>query len=283
MTTPALTPTFRYDRFPQDLAEKMRETASCIRSRVQTVTKTIIEVGIELIVIKRQLNHGQFTHWVEIECGFSVRTAENYMRAAIFAAGKCEMVSLFRPATVYRLAAKGTPPEVVATVLDSIKAGHVPTDNEIEVLFKQARRRQATIDTRPMSDCHHVDDRALELATEILKRLGPELAQELMENWEAVGNGLHRVIETDARSAVDNTAPVTTKTETFAGIDTGDAGGDVCDVAHRVELVRDPNDRSLYRPKGNSDNAEDDGLGIPEFLDRSKNGIGAKASASPAP
>jgi hypothetical protein len=54
------------------------------------------------------LGHGQFVQWLESECGFSLRSARNYMRASEFAADKNATIARLPPATLYRLSAKNT-------------------------------------------------------------------------------------------------------------------------------------------------------------------------------
>jgi hypothetical protein len=49
---------------------------------------SIVWIGRDLLAVKQMLEHGQFVHWVAKECGFSIRTAQNYMRVAEFFEGK---------------------------------------------------------------------------------------------------------------------------------------------------------------------------------------------------
>src|SRR5262249_5202495 len=244
----------------------------------------VIEIGRELISIKGQLEHGQFTEWVEIECGFSLRSAENYMRAAAFAVGKSETVSLLRPATAYRLAAKSAPPEVVSAVIRSIEAGHIPTDGEIDVLFDQARNGPRSRHSRPPS---RTKDKASpdELAALIINGLGAELARELVECWAEVGECLSDLLE--PRSSLASSVPAVDSGAAANGptaleqVNDGSNGVDA-ELERPVELVRDVKDENLYRPK-TSAATEGDGLDIPDFLDRRKNGMGSQALAPPAP
>jgi hypothetical protein len=285
VTTTALIPTFRYDHFSPEMKKALQETATRIRAQVRTATKAVIEIGRELISIKRQLEHGQFTEWVEIECGFSLRSAENYMRAAAFAIGKSETVSLLRPATAYRLAAKSAPPEVVSAVIRSIEAGHIPTDSEIDVMFDRARngpRLRHSMAPAGTKDKACPD----ELAALIISRLGPELARELVECWAEVGERLSALLEPQSSlvssvPAADSVAAAT-PTSTHEQADDG-ASRVLSELKHRVELVRDEKDENLYRPKSSAASNEADGLDIPDFLDRRKTAIGPQALAAPAP
>ncbi len=115
-----------------------------MRSAVGCTTAAIIAIGVELASVKTRLEHGTFTLWVEAECGFTMRTAENYIRVATFAADKNEMVSVLPPATLYKIAAESAPSDVVGEVLTSLNTGNplsavVIDDMLYNVRFKQRR------------------------------------------------------------------------------------------------------------------------------------------------
>jgi Protein of unknown function (DUF3102) len=66
-------------------AEFLRKRATRIRQGVKSTVESICDIGVQLCGAKRMLGHGQFVQWVESECGFSPRSAQNYMRASEFA------------------------------------------------------------------------------------------------------------------------------------------------------------------------------------------------------
>lgn len=105
--------TFTYDAAPAVSAAVLRAEAIRIRKMVNSTTEAIIEIGRALLGAKQSLEHGQFGEWVQTECGFGLRTAENYIRVSRFAEGKTKCVSLLNPTTAYRLAAKSAPPAIV--------------------------------------------------------------------------------------------------------------------------------------------------------------------------
>ena len=133
---------FDYNGVPAVTAAALRAEASRIRKLVKATTASIIEAGRALIAVKEQLDHGQFSDWVDAECGFSLRTAENYIRACQFAEGKNATVALLSPATVYRLAAKSTPPEVVDAVLQQAAKGEVISDDNVQVALAKAQQEK---------------------------------------------------------------------------------------------------------------------------------------------
>ena len=79
--------------------------------------------GLALLDAKQQLDHGQFHGWVLSQCGFSIRTAERYMRAAEFLEDKYDTVSHLQPSTIYRLSAKNMPASVIEQVLAQRTSG----------------------------------------------------------------------------------------------------------------------------------------------------------------
>ena len=136
---------FDYDGVPADTAEALRAQALRIRALVKNTTAIIIQVGNDLIAVKQAIEHGKFLDWIEAECGFSIRTAENYIRAAEFAEGKNATVAILNPATVYRLAAKSAPVEIVNAVIGRAEKGEIVSDRDVVAALEEARyqRRQA--------------------------------------------------------------------------------------------------------------------------------------------
>jgi hypothetical protein len=130
---------FNYDTLPAATAASLRKQAARIREGVKATTAAIIEVGRDLIAAKQDLEHSQFCEWVEAECVFSVRSAQNYMRAAEFAEGKNATIAFLQPATVYKLSAKSAPPEVVQEVIDRAAKGKVISDRDVIAALNEAK------------------------------------------------------------------------------------------------------------------------------------------------
>lgn len=130
---------FNYTELPAEIVKDAQFRAEQIRQLSRTTIDCILLVGRHLIEVKKKLQHGQFSDWVESECGFTLRTAENYIRAAAFAEGKNETVALLPPATVYKLAAKSTPPELAQAVIERLEGGATVTQSEIDRALGEAR------------------------------------------------------------------------------------------------------------------------------------------------
>ena len=108
----------------------LRKLAEQVRSHSRSSTKSIIGIGEALRDAKKRLEHGKFREWVEAECRFTIRTAQNYMRAAELT-DKSEIISRLNPGAIYRLAKPSRPPQVVARVLEELEKGAVPSEPEI--------------------------------------------------------------------------------------------------------------------------------------------------------
>lgn len=139
---PAPASPFDYSKLSASDASSLRAVAENIRRHKRDAIASIIGIGEALIAVKRDLEHGQFSAWVEAECGFTLRSAENYIRAAEFAEGKNETVALLPPAAVYKLAAKSTPPALVQEIMERVESGTAVTAAEIDAALAEARHQK---------------------------------------------------------------------------------------------------------------------------------------------
>ena len=130
------------DIMPPDLAADLDTVAGRVRERLGSVTANVIEIGRDLQNVKKSLPHGQFVCWVEIACGLSRRMAQLMMKAAHWAQGKSETVTLLEPTTIYLLAAPSTPETVSKTVLSRVKAGEVIAPQVVKDMIRAEKRAQ---------------------------------------------------------------------------------------------------------------------------------------------
>lgn len=73
----------------------------------------------------------------------AARTAQAFMSAARLAdETKSATIALFPPATVYRLAAKSTPPEIKDTILQRAAGGDVASDREVKKIIDHAAHQR---------------------------------------------------------------------------------------------------------------------------------------------
>jgi hypothetical protein len=190
--------------FEEETSEQqLRALAEQVRNHSRSSTKAIIATGVALRRAKRSLGHGKFRQWVVAECGFTMRTAQNYMRAAALA-DKSESVSLLDPAALHRVARPGTPPGVVDHVLERLNEGCALTEAEIIGLILESSQSEAegAADPETMDDEH-----ALRLARELHNRLGPDLVSRLIgSRWPSLRKHLRDTIEQPSKSQTHRAA-----------------------------------------------------------------------------
>jgi hypothetical protein len=129
---------------PATLAEQLASVAERVRSRVKSMSCDIIGIGYELLAVKDRIPHGRFLDWVEAECNLSRRHAQLVMRAAQWAQGKNEIVSLLEPTALYALAAPSTPETVRQEVLSDLENGHTPAPKAVKRMIRAAKVREPT-------------------------------------------------------------------------------------------------------------------------------------------
>lgn len=166
----------------------LRKLAEQVRNHSRSSTKSIIAIGEALRDAKKHLEHGRFVEWVKAECGFTIRTAQNYMRAAELT-DKSETVSLLNPAAIYRLAKASTPPDVVDRVVEMLEAGEEPTEQEVVALIASVPKdKETSVDLAANT--------ALNLARKLHAHLGDALVLQLLESrWPDVRKHLRDAIE----------------------------------------------------------------------------------------
>jgi Protein of unknown function (DUF3102) len=196
---------FDYSMLPAEVAEALRNQTKRIRDRLRNTMEAIIEIGRDLLAVQEKLEHGQFCKWVEAECGFTVRSADNYMNVARMAADNLETVSILPPAVAYLIAPKKTPADILDQVLAAAAAGetidpkvvkgqltrarHVRDEEFREALKKQkrsaahkrwrdAKSEKSRVESEERERKHKADVRAAALT--IIERYGEDGARLLL-------------------------------------------------------------------------------------------------------
>ena len=130
---------FNYALLAPDVAVDLRHQAARLRGLMVRSTVDMIEIGRDLIAIKAQLGHGQFTDWVEREIGVTVRTVQGYMAIAKLN-GKNETISLLPPSTARMLAAKSVAPEIVQQVITRANSGDIVPEATVKGMIEEDRQ-----------------------------------------------------------------------------------------------------------------------------------------------
>jgi hypothetical protein len=139
---------FDYASLPAETAGNLQSCAARIRKQVTDMAHSIILIGHFLTLAKQVLAHGQFIRWVVAECGFSVSSAENYIRVCEFTAhdGRFATVTILPPATLYLISAKNAPHEIVQAVVARAASGVPVPAAEVKRMLREfkARNRKET-------------------------------------------------------------------------------------------------------------------------------------------
>ncbi len=125
---------FDYAVIDEDGREKVKEAAVRIRLRMSRTVEDIIEIGRDLIAVKKSVAHGKFTRWIEAEFGMSENTARNFMRACERFGDKTATVADLGPSVLYALAAPSTDDAVVEEVIDRASKGESVTRETVAAL-----------------------------------------------------------------------------------------------------------------------------------------------------
>jgi hypothetical protein len=129
---------FNYDGLETKVADKIRTAADRIRQRIKKTVEDIIEVGNDLLAVKKTLPHGQFLPWLKAEFGWSERSAQNFMSVAEqFKSAKIADLPI-QPSAAYLLAAPSIPDEAREKAVEKAEAGE-------EITFAAAREIVAEI------------------------------------------------------------------------------------------------------------------------------------------
>jgi hypothetical protein len=171
---------FNYEGVEPPVAKFLKSQADRIRRQCATST---IQIGKALLEAKRYLSHGAFLNWVECEAGIPVRTAQAYMRAANWAAGKSASVAHLTPSALYLLSATGVPDDFVVGILNRVEAGEYLAPSTIRQELRAFRLgecgdpsgREACAQTEPQADAgidaSSIDGGARDAITELVSIL----------------------------------------------------------------------------------------------------------------
>lgn len=124
---------FDYNSLDGAARDSARDAATRIRMRMSRTAQDIIEIGRDLIVVKKAVGHGGFLKWIEAEFEMSDQAARRFMQVAE-QYGKSNTVLNLPAGALYALAAPSTPPEVREKVEARVKAGEKVSLDDIKAL-----------------------------------------------------------------------------------------------------------------------------------------------------
>ena len=126
---------FDYAEVDKATADEMRDAADRVR---RSMRDSVVTVGRELLAIKKQIKHGQFSAWVEVECEISLRTAERAIKAAELVE-KNDKLSYLPADGLLALSSRAAKP-VAEKLIKRIEAGEELTAAQIRCEIRAAAK-----------------------------------------------------------------------------------------------------------------------------------------------
>jgi hypothetical protein len=114
---------FNYGQLSEEVVEQVRESEKMIQDAIGQVQDSIFVIGDQLLIMKDILGHNYFTPWMEQSLGFSKRTGQRYMAVAQMIDSQKRHAVVFENTTLYELAKKSTPEEIVKKAIDVAESG----------------------------------------------------------------------------------------------------------------------------------------------------------------
>ena len=136
---------FDYATVSDPLRRELVEDAAYIRGHQERVNEGVIAVGERLLIVKAKLPHGQFLRWVEAECGYSERSANDYMNIAKEFSQNPHRGADLSMRAQRLLAAPSTPQAVKDIAYQRLDEGKAVTAAEIERLKRELADKDAEV------------------------------------------------------------------------------------------------------------------------------------------
>ena len=115
---------YNYSGLPSNVAKQVRSAADRIKKRIKRTVSDIVQTGLDLSAVKKQLSHGEWGVWLEAEFEWKPVTAWNFMQVAIKFSIIEDLNSLpIRPTALYLLAQPSVPDEAREEALEKAENG----------------------------------------------------------------------------------------------------------------------------------------------------------------
>jgi hypothetical protein len=141
---PVIIRSFDYAALPKEVAAVAKRLAETIRNERKRGVEIVIAIGNALRAARRDMEHGQWLHWLEVEAEMDPRTAQRYIAAAEyveqFAQGKCDTLSYLEITTVHRLVAASTPESVKIEVGQRLVEGEKIPNDAVKRMVTEGRK-----------------------------------------------------------------------------------------------------------------------------------------------
>jgi hypothetical protein len=158
---------------------ELSEVANRIRSLRQAATLHAIEIGRELLRVKAGLPHGAFAKWVEKECQFKIRTAQDLMKLAREVDPDAEVATLMVPSTLRVYLSKNTPPAARQLARTRLQNGECVSRKDLNALVSK----------------QGLSDKTAATGSGVLRNAGPELLRSGDASTESEINRARKIAE----------------------------------------------------------------------------------------
>jgi Protein of unknown function (DUF3102) len=183
-------------------AEELANAAQRIKMLRKAATEHAVEIGRELLSVKKCMPHGSFVKWVEKACEFKIRTAQDLMKLAREAQAHTTAAALMVPSTLRVFLSKTTSPTVRTRILERLDNGEQVSRSQLhhEVVDEELKLGAMTGAARALKAARAVpgghrasgspaeanSDRSRLVATLMLSRLSQRDYELIMDgmNWE---------------------------------------------------------------------------------------------------
>lgn len=121
--------------------------AAVIRKHEASLKYDIIQIGKQLIRVKRHLDHGQFGRWLSSETEMSMRSAQRYMLTFESLDGNYDTVSHLPLKTIYEIAALSDSrrDEIIDMIADSEKHSDADIKKHVLMMRKEEKAADANL------------------------------------------------------------------------------------------------------------------------------------------
>jgi len=171
---------------PKISSAELQEAAGRIKVLHKKATEHALEIGRELLRIKAALPHGAFAKWVEKECEFKIRMAQNYMTLARAGASSEEIALV--PSTLRVYLSNSTPPTVRRLVKRRLADGEQVSRHDLRAAIVEARKKRSNDANPAAPDLLAGDtgtypeiDRSRKVAELLMQRLSKKDYEYLMD------------------------------------------------------------------------------------------------------
>lgn len=137
---------YDYELVPEEYRDEVRRSAMSIKFRLKRAAEDILIIGQELKNTKSRLLYGQYTQWLDIEFGLSIRMAQRFVNVLERLGSRNDIMSFLPPTALYMLSAKSTPDEAIEEVEKRIQNGHRIGVSQVQAVIREVKKRVNTVE-----------------------------------------------------------------------------------------------------------------------------------------